>query len=184
MFRTSRVRFKLYESTTLTYPHPNACPRGPRGRLSPCRDPIGLYGPCHHGSRLYRSAPGQNFDRVQRLLLKQSCRSGSWWNELKESLPEAEHRPLLTVCLAEAGESGTRTQRQARPEPQIRHPSGSQDIGWHGGGKTASVNAQVVSEAYSAWLKHLPLDRPSLSPKTLGMRPFKLNRTPKLTERQ
>ena len=54
--------------------------------------------------------------------------------------------------LAEAGEAGTRTQRQARPEPQIRQPSGSQDIGWHGGGKTASVNAQVVSEAYSAWL--------------------------------
>ena len=41
---------------------------------------------------------------LQRLLLKQSCRSGSWWNELKKSLPAAEHRLLLAVRLAEAGE--------------------------------------------------------------------------------
>ena len=35
MFRTSRARFKLYESATSTNPHLNSCPRGPRGHRAP-----------------------------------------------------------------------------------------------------------------------------------------------------
>ena len=50
----------------------------------------------------------------------------------------------------------------SRAGSQTLDPSGNQESNSHGDRKTASVNAEAVSAANTAWLPHLPLDRPSL----------------------
>ena len=184
MFCTSRARFKLYELATLTNPHPNSRPLGPRGHPAPvvtrpvstgrvirgaaCNDPRQDKMPKEYSVSFRSKAVGM-------------VHGGMSPKRVCEHLSIGRSQLFIWMKREKLGQGLSNKPGRGR-RPSI-HPVAKRVIAMATGKRhqsTRKLSQRLTRHGYriSRSTVHRYLRE------NLGVKPFKLSRRPKLTERQ